>query len=465
MPPLRGSRAAVLGLGKFGGSAGAIRWLAAQGAHVIVSDKAPASKLASGIEALRALIQSGQVEVRTGQQDRPDIEGASIVVASAAVPMPWQNSLLNDARRAGSIVTTEIALALRELAGTPTVAVTGSAGKSTTTTLIHRGLEAAGCSTWLGGNIGGSLLDLAGASATRPTWLVLELSSAQLWWLSAEAMAWGGMGTGTWSPTIGVLTNVAPNHVDWHGSIRHYVASKAGIVPSGGTALLSSQDQVLTAALRRHVDDAPWWPVDPTRLPEVPPLLLPGQHNRRNAGLALAAIEAVMSHPASRGTAHLMSDATTAVSQFRGLPHRLELVGEVEGVRCYNDSKSTTPGSTRLAVASFIDPGRIHLIVGGYDKGVDLGPIRELAPQLAGLYAIGQTGPTMALPEPWSDCGTLEVAVERALGRSHAGDILLLSPGCASWDQFSDFEARGDAFAALCRSSRPRLHRADTIPS
>ncbi|MDA0803268.1 MAG: UDP-N-acetylmuramoyl-L-alanine--D-glutamate ligase [Planctomycetota bacterium] len=473
LPELRGARVAVVGLGRFGGSLGAIRWLAAQGARIHVSDRASASRLAESLDSIAGLVREGHVTVRTDSQDPSDIEGAALVVASAAVPMPWQNALLTQARAAGSIVTTEIALALRELEGVPTIAVTGSAGKSTTTSLVDEGIRAAGVDAWLGGNIGGSLLDRVLANGPRPEWLVLELSSAQLWWLSAQAREWGGMGTARWAPTIGVLTNLAPNHVDWHGSLQHYVQSKAGIVPEDGGAsrFLSAQDAARTAALRRHLASEPWWPLDPSRLPEPPALHLAGAHNRENAALAIAALEAVAQHRsgdqhsgARDGAARFdHAAARAAIARFRGLPHRLEFVGEHDGLRFYNDSKSTTPASTRLAIAAFPDPARIHLIAGGYDKGIDLQSLRDLGPQLAGLYAIGQTGSAIALPESWSDCATLDTAVQRACARAQPGDIILLSPGCASWDQFRDFEARGEAFAALCQSSRDLVPRADTM--
>lgn len=463
LPPLRGATACVIGLGRFGGSLGAIRWLAAQGAHVVVTDRAPAARLSDSLAEIQPLIAAGKVECLLGQQSAEDVRGATIVVASAAVPTPWQNSLLIAARDGGAVVTTEIALALRALEDVKAVAVTGSAGKSTTTTLLHRALDGGGLRTWLGGNIGGSLLDSLAQGVELPEWLVLELSSAQLWWLSDEALRWGGMGAGRWMPDVGVLTNLAPNHVDWHGSVEHYIASKAGIVPRDGVgALLSAQERVQTATLCRSDSIARWWPQDPSPRDTPPPLLLPGAHNRHNAALAMTAARRVVELSQSPQS-FSMQAARDAISSFAGLPHRLELIGEFGGRRCFNDSKSTTPGSTRLAIAAFPDPGRIHLIAGGYDKGVDLTPLREVAPQLAGLYAIGQTGPSIALDEPWSRCDILSRAVETAFARSHAGDIILLSPGCASWDQFPDFQERGLAFAAACRSCGGGARSADTI--
>ena len=141
-----------------------------------------------------------------------------------------------------------------------------------------------------------------------------------------------------------------------------------------------------------------------------------------------------------------------AVRGFEALPHRLQFVGTHAGMRCYNDSKSTTPEATLLAVGAFPDPAHIHLIAGGYDKKVDLSAVRDLAPRLAGLYAIGATEDQLAPAPPAVRCRTLDAAVRAAADRARPGDVLLLSPACASFGQFTNYEHRGDAFTALVRA-------------
>jgi UDP-N-acetylmuramoylalanine--D-glutamate ligase len=220
------------------------------------------------------------------------------------------------------------------------------------------------------------------------------------------------------------MTNLAPNHLDWHGTFEHYQRSKETIF---------RHQQGGDVAIRPGAFDAAL---------ELPGLRVPGAHNRENARRAAAVAAAVTGRGARECAAHLAS--------FRGLPHRLELVFEGGGVRAYNDSKCTTPQGARLAVEALAEAGPIHLIAGGYDKGIDLAPLAELAPRVRGLYAIGATAGAIASLAPAGArvqrCGTLQAAVAACAARLGPGEVLLLSPGCASWDQFENYEARGAAF-------------------
>lgn len=427
-----GTRVTVMGLGAFGGGVGVARYLAGLGANVLVTDTKPAASLAASVDALRDLIDAGRVSLRLGEHRESDFTHTDVVIANPAVPKPWDNVYLNAAERAGVRITTEIALSV---AGLPdrsrVVAITGSAGKSTTSAMIHHALTNLGHAAVFGGNIGGSLL---ARSIPRETYVVLELSSFMLYWLARDRFA----------PRVAVVTNLSPNHLDWHGTMDHYRQSKQ--------ALLANQHPGDTAVLGPGVAD---WPLRPgvtlVRVPEsagVADLAIPGRHNALNAAMAVEAVLALLDH----------ASPSRAVEQtlrtFGGLAHRLRLVGTFAGVRCFNDSKSTTPESALLALEAIAERtplNRVHLIAGGYDKGSNLTPVAQMASQLAGLYTIGQTGPALdaASRGASTPCGTLDAAVAAAFANARPGDVLLLSPACASWGQFENFERRGEHFERL----------------
>lgn len=439
----QGKRVTVMGLGNFGGGGGVTQWLCAQGARVLVTDMNPADKLGPSLDALRPLIDAGQVTLRLGGHDHRDFVDTDALVANPAVPKPWHNEFVRAAIDAGVHVTTEINLTIERLPERRrVVAITGSAGKSTTSAMIHHILERAGLPVVFGGNIGGTLLPAlsSGAIATS-TRVVLELSSAMLHWLAG------------WSPHVAVATNLSPNHLDWHGNLDHYRLSKQNILrcqSAGDTAILGPtlRDWATREGVNRIV-------VGEHDL--VDGLAIPGQHNQSNAALAVAAAVAL------EGAALSRDAACDAVRSFPGLPHRLQLVHAVGGIRFFNDSKCTTPEATLLAIRS-MEPqpgvGRVHLIAGGYDKGSDLAPIGKLALSLAGLYTIGKTGPaidahardTGATATP---CATLEGAMQAIRRAAKPGDVVLLSPACASWDQFTNYEKRGERFAALAKEWTP----------
>ncbi len=423
--------AVILGLGTFGGGLGAARHLVRQGYDVLVTDLRAANELEAPLRRLQPEIDAGSVTLRLGEHNVSDVTTCDLLVVNPAIKKPWENRFVRAARAAGARVTTEIALALDALPARCTrIGITGSAGKSTTAAMIHAGLAAADLTAHLGGNIGGSLLDRLDSIADTGD-LVVELSSAQLWWLDQP----GALETDRWFDA-GVVTNLAENHLDWHGDMPHYAASKHVLT----RRLASDAAAVLGEGVRDFPTDARL--VELPSDAELPSLTVPGEHNRTNARLALAACAAAGADP---------SRAAAGIAAFQGLPHRLQLVREHRGVRYINDSKSTTPDATCLA-ADALGSTPVHLIVGGSDKGADLSPIAELRARVRSLLCIGATGDVIARHAGIEPLGTLDAALAYASKHAAPGDAVLLSPGCASFDQFTSFEHRGDRFAELVHS-------------
>lgn len=463
---LQGKRVVVMGLGQFGGGAGATRFLVSQGATVLVTDRDPPDKLANSVAQLADL--GAAVTFRLGEHVESDFATADLVVVNPAVK-PDGNPYLQAARSAGVPLTSEMRLLVQHLpARQRTIGITGSAGKSTTTAMIGHALRKAlgDDRVHIGGNLGGTLLN--SLPSIRPDdWVVLELSSFML----------EGLREDHWSPHIALLTNLSPNHLDWHGTIEHYRSAKQVIFD------YQSDDTSDVAILgpgcagdfhprvRRcvTVDAASTQEKTlPRNAPRIDPrisLLVPGSHNQTNAQMTAAALLAAIERPAERVYEDL--------SDFPGLPHRLQFVCEHRSVRYFNDSKATTPEAAMLALESF-EPGVVHVILGGYDKQADLTPLATFAAHhAAGVYTIGQTGNTIAdaaekalatadsarpTPTPRSAdtsrqpsqkihrCSDLPTAMATIAPRLRPSDVVLLSPGCASWGQFTNYEQRGARF-------------------
>ena len=425
-----GQRVYVMGLGRFGGGVGVIRYLVGQGAEVVVGDVGDAGGLADSIAQLQDLIDAKKVRLALGEHEVVDLNGAKMLVVNPAVLRPWESSFVDEARSKGIEITTEIEIAYRLLDPTKLIAVTGSAGKSTTCGMIHHGLNDLGHDVVLGGNIGGSLLGEL-KSIDRGAIVVLELSSAMLYWLGESGVLDDS------PPRVGCVTNCVPNHLDWHGDAGHYEDSKRVLARC-------AEHQILG-------EDVAHWGDGVVVIDGVRGCVAPGKHNGVNAAMAVECVLAMVNEDRNR--------VVEAVRGFGGLAHRLQLVHEGDGVRFYNDSKCTVPGATVLAVEAIsetVSRSRIHLIVGGYDKGSDLSAISKMGPELGGLYGIGVTGGGIGASASGDvfDCGDLDRAMEMIGERVVDGDAVVLSPGCASWDQFVNYEERGDRFAELARSMR-----------
>ena len=439
----KGKRVVVMGLGRFGGGLGVSRWLLRAGAEVTITDRQDADALSESIGHLAEFQCSGRLQIVHGEHDIALLEGADILVVNPAVPEPWNNLFIECARMSGLRVTTEIEIAYRQLDPRQVVAVTGSAGKSTTSAMIHHALTSAGQHSILSGNIGGSLLDQL-CTVFADTVVVLELSSAMLYWLWGREDRDGSLP----GPKVGCITNCTPNHLDWHGGYEHYQSSKQLLMkalPTDSLAVLGDSVQAWGNDVRANVCVI-------RAQDQINDCAVLGLHNATNAAMALRASVEMFdgSDSAESSTAKLVS----AIKGFTGLAHRLSKCHEADGIVFYNDSKSTVPEATCLAVealSSRVSSSQIHLIVGGYDKGSDLSSIASLSNQLAGIYTIGTTGVSLAQAMGVDDCITLKRAVGLAVERSEPGDFIVLSPGCASWDQFESYEQRGEAFVSLAK--------------
>lgn len=440
MDDLRGKRVTVAGLGHFGGGVGAARWLASQGARVLVTDVQPAEALGDSLRQLEGL----PIEYRLGGHDERDFADADLVVASPAIPPT--NRYLEAARKANVPVSSEVRLFLERCPSRRVLGVTGTKGKSTTAALLHLMLQSVGTS-WLGGNIGVSLLD-ALPRMGRDDFVVLELSSFMLHWL----------GVARWSPHVALVTMISADHLDWHGSVEAYVDAKRNIVRyqrSSDHAVLRGDDKVS----RGLAADTPAEVLiygKRAHLPEALAPLLPGKHNRINERGAWTAARIFGVYP---------DMAVEALKEFRGLPHRLELVHEGDGVRWINDSIATIPDAAIAASEAFAS-GRVIQIVGGKDKGLSFARMGAvLAERSKAVLVIGAAAAKIVAAcrdavvrerrAEILECGDLETAVATARRLAEPGDVVLLSTGCSSYDQFQNFEQRGERFAALARTTTP----------
>jgi UDP-N-acetylmuramoylalanine--D-glutamate ligase len=402
----------VIGLGRSGRAAALA--LARRGVEAVAVDRA--------LDIDPGRLADDGVEIHLGTEEETLLEGIELVVKSPGVR--GEAPLVAGARRRAVPVWSEVELGFR-LLETRIVGVTGTNGKTTTTELLGAVFRAAGRSVEVAGNVGRPLTALAeGGPLSAATWVVCEVSSFQL------------EDVDRFRPSVGVLLNLEPDHLDRHGTLAAYREAKLRLFANqepGDTAVVPRAFGPVPGAGRRVEFDAG----DP--LPAEP--LLPGLHNRENAAAATLAARAAGIDDAA---------IAEALRCFAGVPHRLELVAEIGGVRYVNDSKATNTGAARRAVAAFDAPLRI--ILGGSRKGEPFHTLVEtLRGRAVGVYLIGESAPELAaaldaagISYTWSR--ELEPAVRAAAAEARAGEIVLLSPACASYDQFGNFEERGEAF-------------------
>ena len=441
-PSLRGRDVIVLGLGHFGGGLGAARWLLSQGARVTVTDRADPKLLAAPAGTLAAL----GARLVLGGHDGVDFGGADLLVINPAVPLSAPP--VGAALARGVPVTTEICLLMERWPG-PMLGVTGSNGKSTTTSLAAAVLVAAGARAALGGNIGGSLLERLDAAGPHDV-AVLELSSFMLDLLARQELG----------PDVALVTNITPNHLDRHGSFEAYKLAKQQILRRARCAVLNADDEQVVDVSRDFggrrlwfgsrgdlavdddghlVDRRGWIALESAQIP------LPGRMNRVNLAAATLAAAAVLGDEVAAVRA-----LPSALASYRLPPDRLATVGTWDGVHWINDSVSTTPESTAASLAAV--GGRCIVIVGGHDKGLDAEPIYAAAARHSRLVlTIGEEGPRLQKELARRGCnaelvGTVVAAVARAGAVARRGDVVLLSPGYSSHDQFTNYEARAAAF-------------------
>ena len=442
---LANKRVLVVGLGR-SGVASAL-FLQSHGAKVTVSDSKPEEQLRQEIPVL---LDHG-IAVETGRHGERTFQNQDLIVVSPGVPVDAQP--LVQARALGETVIGEVELAAEFLSG-PIVAITGSNGKTTTTTLVGEILAKSGMKTLVGGNIGTPAISLV-EKGTPETITVLEVSSFQL-----ETIR-------TFRPKVAAVLNVTPDHLDRHRTFEAYAAAKARVFENQQEqdfAVLNGDDptcvamspkvkaQVFWFNRKREVDQGAFVRQGAVHLRrdgaehEIMPISeipLKGAHNVENVLAAICTAELMGCPP----------DAIrAAVREFKAVDHRLQYVAAVRGVEYYNDSKATNVDATIKALESF--PGKIHLILGGKDKGSDYtvlnGLLRE---RVKCVYTIGAAAEKIqkhiAGATKIISSGTMDNAVAQAAANAQAGDIVLLAPACASFDQFQNYEHRGRVFKEL----------------
>jgi UDP-N-acetylmuramoylalanine--D-glutamate ligase len=437
---LRGKSVLIIGLKRTGVSVA--RFVASQGGEVRAVDRQEADTLAQELESLASI----PIDLRLGGNDVDALVGIDLVVPSPGVPA--NASLLREARKRGILVWSEVELAFRFLA-CPLLAVTGTNGKSTTTSLLGEMVKVGGQKVFVGGNLGTPLID---ALATHPDVAVAEISSFQLEWVEQ------------FRPRVGVFLNLTEDHLERHASFAEYGRTKRKLLTHQEPtdwAVVNRDDPAVSSLVQglpgkvfsfgwEPVAEGAWVENSALRIRrEAQDVVFPlgqlrlfGRHNLENV---MAAASAALLWGVTPNA------ISSVLTHFPGLPHRLEFVAEKKGVRYFDDSKGTNVGAVVQSLASFSGP--LILLAGGVDKKGDYSPLRPLVREKVKLLIVfGQAremirdvlgGETRTLV-----VDTLATAVQEAAATAVTGDTVLLSPACASFDQFENYMHRGKTFRA-----------------
>jgi UDP-N-acetylmuramoylalanine--D-glutamate ligase len=441
----QGKQVLVMGLGRFGGGLDSALFAAKAGARVLVTDLANESELEESLQKLKKY----DISLRLGEHREDDFRQAQILVVNPAVPP--DNKYIQIARKAGCLVTSQMELFF-QLCPARIIGITGANGKSTTTSLTARLLKS-GCgqedigydNVWLGGNIGHQpLLDIVD-KVTDNDLVVLEISNFQLEQLAQIQAA----------PDIAMITNLTANHLDRHGTFEAYCRVKEGIfqyqnldTETPAVSIFNAKDPVTRDWYQKYLNDSGrislTFSADdvPDEYAEV--FRLPGRVNRSNLAAALTIVSRFSLDP---------ERIMKAIQSFEGLPNRCQFIAEINGVRWYDDSKATTPVST-MAALNGIDEPKI-LIAGGYDKQISFAELGAcIAERAKACVLIGQTASKIAdaiKSGGISECtiqyaDSMEQAVQISYDLAVSGDVVLMSPACASYDMFKNYTQRSEAF-------------------
>ena len=446
----KNKRVLVVGMGRSG--IAAARFLRRRGAQVTVSDVRSAAALAREIPEL---VEQG-IMVEAGGHGLLTFRRQDLIVVSPGVPLSTPE--LAQSRGFGTPIIGELELASQFLRGR-VLAITGSNGKTTTTTLVGEILAASGQPTQVGGNIGVPVVELVDA-ATEESWAVLEVSSFQL--ETAEGFR----------PRIAVILNITPDHLDRHGSFENYAQAKERIfrAQTAEDMLILNADDARAAECAERAKSAVWWfsrvravargayveagevifrasaEAQAEKILPVEEVPLKGAHNVENALAAVCAarLAGVTAETIARG-----------IRGFQAVEHRIEFVARQNGVEFYNDSKATNVDAAAKAILAF--PAGIHLILGGRDKNSNYADLEQLLRErVRAVYTIGTAAEKIETQlrgiVPLRACETLERAVVAAAAAALPGEIVLLSPACSSFDQFENYEARGREFKRLVQA-------------